>query len=74
MTASASAPESARRGSFRYPGGRLDLTGGRCKGPGHTRQEAAHRTLGALVVSSRFGIVLGSADIFFNWLIERTLL
>ncbi len=39
-----------------------------------TRQETAHLTLVVLVVSILFGIVLGSADLFFNWLIERTLL
>ena len=74
VTASASAPESARRGSFLRPRWAIDIISELRKVTWPTRQETAHLTLVVLVVSILFGIVLGSADLFFNWLIERTLL
>jgi preprotein translocase SecE subunit len=39
-----------------------------------TRQETSHLTLVVIVVSLLFGIVLGSADLGLNWVIQHTLL
>lgn len=39
-----------------------------------SRDETAYLTMVVIVVSVAVGILLGSVDIFFNWLIDRLLL
>ena len=39
-----------------------------------TRQETTHLTLVVIVISLLFGIVLGTADFAFSWLVEQTIL
>ena len=39
-----------------------------------TRQETTHLTLVVIIISLLFGVVLGSADFAFSWLVEQTIL
>ncbi len=39
-----------------------------------TRQETVHLTVVVVVISLLFGIVLGTADFAFSWLVEETIL
>lgn len=39
-----------------------------------TRDETTHLTIVVIVVAVSVGILLGSIDVFFNWLMERLLL
>lgn len=39
-----------------------------------TRQETTHLTLVVIIISLIFGVILGSADFAFSWLVEQTIL
>ncbi|HJM89482.1 MAG TPA: preprotein translocase subunit SecE [Dehalococcoidia bacterium] len=65
---------SGARGSLLRPRWLLDIISELRKVTWPTRQETAHLTLVVIIVSILFGIVLGSADLGFSWLIENTIL
>lgn len=62
------------RGGFLRPRWLIDIVSELRKVTWPTRQETAHLTLVVIVISILFGILLGTADLGFNWLIENTIL
>lgn len=74
VSTSVSSPDTGRRGSFLKPRWATDIISELRKVTWPTRQETAHLTLVVVVVSILFGIVLGSADLFFSWVLEKALL
>jgi preprotein translocase subunit SecE len=68
------ATEVATRGSFFKPRWIVDIISELRRVTWPTRQETAHLTLVVIIVAILFGIVLGSADLGFSWLIEHTIL
>lgn len=69
-----STPEPVTRGSLLRPKWVVDILSELRRVTWPTRQETAHLTLVVIIVSIFFGIVLGSADLGFSWLIEHTIL
>ncbi|HJM75638.1 MAG TPA: preprotein translocase subunit SecE [Dehalococcoidia bacterium] len=66
--------DTPSRGGFLRPRWLIDIISELRKVTWPTRQETAHLTLVVIIVSILFGIVLGTADLGFNWLIENTIL
>ena len=61
-------------GSFLKPRWASDIISELKKVTWPTRQETAHLTLVVIVVSALIGVVLGAADLGFNWFVENTIL
>lgn len=74
VVAPSMAVETTRRGSFLRPRWATDIIGELRKVTWPTRQETAHLTVVVILVSLLFGIVLGTADVGFSWIIENTIL
>ena len=74
MTAPSTAAESAQPGSLLKPRWAMGIISELRKVTWPTRQETTHLTLVVIIVSLLFGLVLGSADIGFSWLLEQTVL
>lgn len=66
--------DTPSRGGFLRPRWVVDIISELRKVTWPTRQETAHLTLVVIVVSILFGILLGTADLGFSWLIENTIL
>ncbi|MEE8422134.1 MAG: preprotein translocase subunit SecE [Dehalococcoidia bacterium] len=66
--------ETVARGSFLRPRWVVDILSELRRVTWPTRQETAHLTMVVIIVAILFGIVLGSADLGFSWLIEHTIL
>lgn len=65
---------AAGGGSFFKPRWLMDIISELRKVTWPSRQETAHLTTVVIIVSLLFGLILGTADLGFGWLIERTLL
>jgi preprotein translocase subunit SecE len=70
----ASSAGGQRRGSFFKPRWLMDIISELRKVTWPTRGETMHLTVVVIIVSILFGILLGSADLFFSWLVEQTIL
>ena len=78
MTMTPSAPAGAVGpyvgGSWYWPRWAADIVSELRKVTWPTRQETTHLSLVVIVISLLFGIVLGTADFAFSWLVEQTIL
>lgn len=74
VSAPTTTTETVARGSFLRPRWVIDILSELRRVTWPTRQETAHLTMVVIIVAILFGIVLGSADLGFSWLIEHTIL
>ncbi len=69
-----SLPGEERSGSLLKPRWATDIINELRKVTWPTRRETANLTGVVIIVSLALGVVLGSADLVFGWLVEQTLL
>ena len=69
-------PQQSREsgGSLLRPQWAIDIVAELRKVTWPSRDDTWYLTVVVLVVSIAFGVFLGGIDIFFNWLIDRTLI
>jgi len=74
QTRGARAPVQKRSLRPRPPGWAVEIFSELKKVTWPTRDETLYLTMVVILVSVAVGVLLGSIDVFFNWLIDRVLL